>query len=91
MTTQADEAPAREGDPWPRVTYDEAAQRLKISKRQLSRKIKYGDIPVIQPSVGRQAAQIEVRALDDYMERQRSIANQEASERAKAAKRKKAE
>lgn len=66
-----------------RVGDAEAADMLQISVRRLRALIADGEIPVIQPPAGRQKRLIEVAALRDYLDRQRALAQREATQRRK--------
>lgn len=68
----------------PRVGYERAAEMLCVSLPQLRALIRNGDLPVIQPQTGRRGALIEVRALQDLMDRWRAQAQREATTRAKS-------
>lgn len=90
MDADAPEAPPTQctHDPaaWlsPRVGYDRAAEMLCVSLPQLRTLIREGDLPVIQPATGRRGALIEVKALEDLMQRWRAQAQREATSRAKS-------
>lgn len=64
-----------------RVGYAEAAEMLCVSVHQLQQLVRTGELPVIQPARGKRPALIEVRALDDLMDRWRVEAQRRATSR----------
>lgn len=67
-----------------RVRRGPAADAICVSHERLTELIRDGEIPEIQPAVGRRPGLIEVRALEHYMDRERVRAQQEATERGKS-------